>query len=149
MTSRPIPLAYFAMVFFASHTIADELPPYEGTWSYDIEKSSAYIMSTGQIPQVFRDIIAKEGSYYPDGLSLVFTADSFGAGLISGGPAEIELHEIRVIEHTASHLRFEVIEPGKFKGSELTIYFEDGCLYYFETRWKIKSYYCKAGNAHN
>ena len=121
------------MVFFARQTIAGELPPYEGTWRYDIEKSSAYIMSTGEIPQFFRDIIAKEGSYYPDSLSLVFT--------ISDGPAEIELHEIKVIKHTASHLRVKVIEPGKYKGSELTIYFEDGCIYYFETRspWNTRS----------
>jgi hypothetical protein len=143
MSIKLIPFIYIAIVFWIGNAIASELPTYEGRWRYDVEKSSTYIMSTESVPQVFKDIIAKEGSYYPNSLTLVFTADSFGTAHISKNLSDILLYKIEKIEHTASYFRLKVIEPGPIQNNELTIFFENDCIYYYESKWKFKSYFCK------
>jgi len=143
MSFKPTLLLYCAIVFGTSNAIASDLPGYEGKWKYDAGKSSASIKSTEGVPQLFHEFIEKYGSFYPDSVTLVFTTDSFGTAHVSQDFSETQLLRIEKIEHTASHFRYKIIEHGEYENMELVIYFENDCIYIFESEWQYKSYFCK------
>jgi len=143
MSFRPIQAVCIAVLFWLSNTTASELPTYEGRWKYDIEKSTASIMSTEEVPQNIKDYVGEEGSFWPGSLSLLFTTDSFGTGHISKAPSDIKFYKIEMIAHNANHFRFRLVGPGEFQNNQLTLFFENDCIYYFESKWKFKSYFCK------
>lgn len=130
------------LAFCTSNTLASELPPYEGNWRHNSEKTAKSILSTDGVPQHLRDYVEKQGYLFPDTVTLVFDTDAFGVSHDSD-LSDIKLYRIGKIEHTASHFRFKIMEPGESQTIELTIFFENDCIYYYEGRWKHKSYFCK------
>ena len=143
MSFKPIRVVFIAVLFWHSDTTASELPSYEGRWKYDIEKSTASIMSTEKVPQDIKNYVRKEGSFWPDSLSLYFSKDSFGTGNISKATSDFRLYRFEVITYDEKHLSFKVVEPGVIQNNQLKIFFENDCIYYFESEWQFKSYFCR------